>query len=102
MFKRMVVLLCFHSFCFGSFNESDKEDEENCLRMCCELESDDDSCKKLKESESFDRFKYTTFPGTNVKFGTPCEKMLPVNDDEWIFEVNELKMSKKFARTQLS
>lgn len=92
MFRRMVLLFCFHSFCVGSFNESDYDDAENCIRMCCELEPDGSSCKTLKESENFEEFRFFTFPEVSIKFGTPCEKMLPVDDDEWFYEVNELKL----------
>lgn len=62
--------------------------------MCCNMEPADDSCTMLKESELFEGFRYLTFPEVYIEFGTPCEKMLPVNDDEWFFEVNELRQKK--------
>lgn len=98
MFKRMVVLFCLHSFCVGSSNESGLDEAENGVRICCELEPDGGSCKILKESETLEGFRYLTVPEISLKFGTPCEKMHPVDDDEWSFEVND---SSQFSRTQL-
>lgn len=90
MFRRMVVLFCFHSICVDSFNESDCDDAEDCIRICCDSNLNESSCQMLVETGSFEQFKYLSFPDSSIKFGFPCEKMLPVNGDEWSFEVIEL------------
>lgn len=92
MFVSMVVLFCLHSICAGSLNDlsSDCDEFESCIRMCCNLESEDDFCEVLVASELFESFINLTHASADIKFVKPCEKMELIDDDEWFLEVNAL------------
>lgn len=89
------MLICFHPIFVDSLNEtsSNCDDKEGCVRMCCNWEVDDGSCETLMKSELFQAFRNFTLHGADIKYGVPCEKMQPVDDDDWIFEVNNFKVT---------
>lgn len=86
MYMKMVVLIVFHSICVGSFNDLNlnRDQANNCLRICCDLEVQDFSCEKLNSSEFIGRYENSNFPDANIKL---CEHVIPVNASEWFMEV---------------
>lgn len=90
MFVRMVVLFLFHLGCAEKVNEEifKCDDQENCIKFCCNLEIGDDYCGRLVEV--FKTFRNSTLSTDDeMKRESFCQKVQFINGDELNSEVND-------------